>query len=260
MVTIATYIHRHQSIWIKGIPPPTVEDPLTPSESNYPSSGNQSPRTNTGSVSTSHDSSLPGDFYLEGFIPPYNPSITNLLGPLLILVSLIPPISFIEPILTIPSMINESWDFVDTFGPPPPPQLTVSTPSLMAKQTIPTMSVLSTIVTPITSGTQYILVSSLFVSALGPSESTPYSARYRARYSTVSMSPFSNPFGWNPLFSSKLKVQMNGGIIPNMHIPSGNIIVPPPFTRQQGQSLIDMNPPYVSQGPMGNYVASEIPQ
>jgi len=45
-----------------------------------------------------------------------------------------------------------------------------------------------------------------------------------------------------------------------MHIPARNIIVSPPFTRHTRQSLIDMNPPYVSEGPMANYVARWIPQ
>jgi len=40
---------------------------------------------------------------------------------------------------------------------------------------------------------------------------------------------------------------MPGGTIPNMHVPAGGITVPPPFIGQVGQSLIDINPPYLSQ-------------
>lgn len=53
---------------------------------------------------------------------------------------------------------------------------------------------------------------------------------------------------------------MLGGTVPNMHILVGNVTVPPPFIGQQGQSLIDMNPPYVIQGPIVIYVAIGVPQ
>lgn len=45
-----------------------------------------------------------------------------------------------------------------------------------------------------------------------------------------------------------------------MHILAGSIIVSPPFFGLHGHSLIDMNPPYVSQGPMVSYVVSGNPQ
>lgn len=132
------------------------------------------------------------------------------------------------PIPTIPSMTNGSWDFVDTFGPPPLPYSTVSTTPLMENLDIPTMPSLGTIVTPNMIGTQYIPVSTAFVSSPGPSTSIPYSAPYRK----VSTGPFNNPFGWNPFFSSNPQVQIPRGTVPNMHILTRNITVPPPFKRQ----------------------------
>lgn len=116
------------------------------------------------------------------------------------------------------------------------------------------------IVTPNMSGTQYILVSAPFVSAPGPSTSTPYNDPYIAPYNVVRMGPFNNPFGWNPLYSSNPQVQKLGGNVPNMHIPLRNVIDPLPFIGQQRQSLIDMNPSYEIQGHMTNYMASGMAQ
>ena len=70
--------------------------------------------------------------------------------------------------------------------------------------------------------------------------------RYNTQYSTVSTGPLNQPYGWHPLYSSNLQVQISGGIVPNLHVPAMNVKVPPPFSGLQGQSLIDMNPPYVS--------------
>ena len=53
---------------------------------------------------------------------------------------------------------------------------------------------------------------------------------------------------------------MPGGTVPNMQILVGGIIVPPPLIGQVGQSLININPPCVSQVPMTNYVAGGILQ
>lgn len=136
-----------------GLPPLSVMDPPTPSEPDYPSLGNQSPRSHTKSVWTSHDSILPEDFFIEGFIPPFNPPITNLLGPLLIPVAPLPHVSSAEPIPTIPLMTNGSWDFVDTFGPPLLPKSTVNDTPLMENPAIPTVLGLNHIVTPNASGT-----------------------------------------------------------------------------------------------------------
>ena len=123
---MATYGPHHQSRWLQALPPLTLEDPLSPNESDYPSAGNHSLISNTELVYTSHDSILPEDLFTKGFIPPYNPMITNPLGPLLIQVSLVPSMSSTIPIPIIPSMTNGSWDFVDTFGPLSLPQSIVS--------------------------------------------------------------------------------------------------------------------------------------
>lgn len=100
----------------------------------------------------------------------------NPLGPLLILITFVPPMFSVGPTPTIPLMTNGSWVFVDTFGPPPPPQLTISTTPMMANLAIPTISRLNPIITPNASGTQYILVSTPFVSALRSSTSATYKA------------------------------------------------------------------------------------
>ena len=74
---MATYKTHHQYRCLQGLPPLSVEDLPSPSELDYPSLGNQSPRSNIESVRTSHDLSLPKDFFTKGFIPPYNPPIDN---------------------------------------------------------------------------------------------------------------------------------------------------------------------------------------
>lgn len=196
---MTTYDRHHQSRQLQGIPPLTMEDPSSHSELNYPSSGNQSPSSNTESICTSRDSSLLESFFTEGFIRPYNPPITNLFGPLLIPVAPVLPMSSSKPIPTIPLMTNGSWYFVDTFGPHPLPQSIVSTILMMGNLVIPTIPSPSTIVTPNMSGTQYIPVSAPFVLAPGPLARTPYSSPY----SVVSMGPFRNRFGSNPFLSSK---------------------------------------------------------
>jgi len=95
-----------------------VEDLLSLGEPDYPSSGNQSLISNTESINTSQDSILPEDFFNEGFVPPYNPLITNPLGLILIQVASVPIMSSTIPTPTILSVTNESWAFVDKFGPP----------------------------------------------------------------------------------------------------------------------------------------------
>lgn len=129
----------------------------------------------------------------------------------------------------------------------------------MANPTILYVPGLNPIMTPTTSGTQYILGSTPFVSAPGHSTSATYSAPFNAQYNTVSMGPFNQLYGWHPLYSYNPQVEVPGGIVPNMHIPAESTIVPPPFSSLHGQSLIGMNPPYVSQGPMVSYVASKNP-
>lgn len=142
--------------------------------------------------------------------------------------------SYVGSTPPIPSKTNRSWDFVDTVGPPPPPQSTVSTTPLMENHAIPPVPGSNPIMTPNASGTQYILVSAPFVSAPGPSTSATYRAPYNATYNMVITGPLNNPFDWNPLFSSNPQVQMPGGTVSNMHIPTRNVTDPPPFTGHQG--------------------------
>lgn len=184
----------------------------------------------------------------------------NPLGPILIPVASVPPMSYVGPTPPIPLTTNRSWAFVDTFGPPPPLELTVSTTHLMENPVIPLVPGSNHIMTPNVSGTQYMPVSTSFMLAPGPLTSATYSAPYNVEYSMVSKGPINNPFGWYILFSSNPLVQMLEGNVPNMHILTGNVTVPPLFIGQYGQSLLDMNLHYFNQGPIINYVASGIPQ
>ena len=93
-----------------------------------------------------------------------------------------------------------------------------------------------------------------------PSTSATYSAPYNAQYSTVSTGPFNQLYGWHPLYSYNPQIQIFGGKVPNMHIPAGSVTVPPPFSSMHGQSLIDMNTPYASQGLMVSSAMSWNPQ
>lgn len=132
-----------------------------------------------------------------------------------------------------------SWDFVDKFGPPTLPLLIVSNTQLIGYIAIQTMPSLNNLVTPTMIGTQYMPISTPFVSSPRPLTIAPNSI--------ISMGPFSNPFGWNPLLSSNPQAQIPGGNFPNMHIMVGGITIPPLPIRQVGLSLIDSNPPH------GNY-------
>ena len=48
--------------------------------------------------------------------------------------------------------------------------------------------------------------------------------------------------------------------VPNMHMPVGNVTIPPPFSGIHGQSLIDMSIPSINQGQMVSSVSSKNPQ
>lgn len=60
-----------------------MEDPPSFIEQDSPSLGDQSPRSHTGSVCTTDDSSLSEDFFTEEFLPSFNTSLTNPLEPIL---------------------------------------------------------------------------------------------------------------------------------------------------------------------------------
>lgn len=58
---------------------------------------------------------------------------------------------------------------------------------------------------------------------------------------------------------------MSRGNVPNMHIPTGGITIPPRLIGQDGPSLIDKSPPNAhypsaSHVPMANYMAGGIPE
>lgn len=142
--------------------------------------GNQSPRTHIESVWTTDDSSLPEDFFTTGFLPRYNPPIKNLLDPLLVRVAPIPPVSLVRTFSSIPLTTNGSWNFLDTFGPPPHPQLTVTTTLLMENLVIPFVLGTNPHMTPSMSGTQPLSGFTPLVSNSIPSTSATYNTPYKA--------------------------------------------------------------------------------
>jgi len=101
MVTVATSGPRHHSRRLLGLPPLVVEDPSSSTKPDSPSLGNRSPRSHTRSIWTTDDSSLLEDFFSEGFLPPFNPPLTNLLEPVLAPIVLVVPASIVG---TFPSI------------------------------------------------------------------------------------------------------------------------------------------------------------
>ena len=150
---MATSSPHRQSRQFLGLPPLIVEDPLSSSEPDSPSSRNRYPRSHMGSIWTTDDSSLQENFFIKGFLPPFNPLLTNPLEPVLALVVPVLPASVVGTFPSIPSMTNESWNFVDAFGPPLLPQSTVITTPSMANPAIPFVPGTTTHMTPSMSGT-----------------------------------------------------------------------------------------------------------
>jgi len=196
---VATSSLNHQSKWLLGLPPLIVEDPPRSSEPDSPSLRNQSLKSHTEFVWTTDDSSLLEDFFTKGFLPPFNPLLTNLLDPPLVPVALVLPVSLVRTFPSIPLTTNESWNFVDTFGPPPLPQSTVTTTLLFVNPFIPFVPDTNPHMTPCTSGTQPMSGSTPLVSNSIPSTSATYSAPYNAQYSMVSAGPLNQKYGWHPL-------------------------------------------------------------
>lgn len=65
--------------------------------------------------------------------------------------------------------------------------------------------------------------------------------------------------GRPPMYSSNPQIQISGGV-PNMHMPVGNVTIPPPFSGMHGQLLIDMSVPSVNQSHMVSSVSVGNPQ
>lgn len=94
----------------------TMEDSSSLDEPDYPSSCNQSPVSNTESVNTSQDLILVEYFFTEGFVPSYNPPITDPLGRILIQIAPIPTMSSNIPTPSIPLVTNDRgilWTTLD---------------------------------------------------------------------------------------------------------------------------------------------------
>ena len=94
-----------------------MEDPSSFIDSDSSSSRNQSPKSHTGSVWTTDDSSLPEDFFMEGFLSHINTLLTNPSDPIMFpMVSVLPsPVGGTFP--SIQSTDHGLWNFRDTVGP-----------------------------------------------------------------------------------------------------------------------------------------------
>lgn len=183
---MATFNPHHISRRPWGLPRLNLEDFSSLGEPDSPSSGNQSPVSNTKSHKTSQDTILPEEFFHKGFVPPYNPPLLDPLGPMLVQVAPIPIMSSLIPTSNIPMMTNGLGSFVDNVSPPSLPLPMVSTTQLIGHPTIQTMPSLRNLVTPVMSGILHIPFSTTFVSSYEPPAI--------ARSSVVSMNSFSNPF------------------------------------------------------------------
>lgn len=111
---------------------------------------------NRESHNTSQDTILLEDFFHEGIVPPYNPPLTDPLGPVLVQATLVPVMSSSIPTSNIPQVTNGSWSFVDNFTPPSLPLPMVSTTQLIGHPAIQAMSSLSSLITPVMSGILHI--------------------------------------------------------------------------------------------------------
>lgn len=106
---------------IARTPPLIMEDLLSSSELDSPSSANQSPRSHIEFVWTIDNSSLPENSFTEGFLPHFNPPLMNLLEPVLDPTVPVLPAPVAGTFPSISPMTNGSWVLRDTFCPPPLP-------------------------------------------------------------------------------------------------------------------------------------------
>ena len=90
---MATSGPRRHSRRLLGLPPLILEDPPSSTDSDSSSSRNQSPKSHMGSVWTTDDSSLPKDFFMEGFLPHFNTPLTNPSNPIVVHMILVLPSS-----------------------------------------------------------------------------------------------------------------------------------------------------------------------
>ena len=202
--------HRHSRQFL-GLYRLVVEDQLSSTELDSPSSGDQSLRSHTGSVWTTDNSSLLEDLFTEGFLPSFNTPLTNPLEPVLAPVVHVLPASVVGTFPSILSTTNGSWHFVDTFSPPPFPQSTVITTPSMANLAIPFVPGTTTHMTPSMRGTQPMSGSTPLVSNCMPSISATYIAPYNAQYGTMGMVPIYQQYGRFPLYSSNPQIHVSGG-------------------------------------------------
>ena len=92
---MATSSPHHHSRRLLGLPPLIVEYPLSSTEPDSPSLGDQTHRSHMGSVWTTEDSSLLEDFFNKGFLLCFNTLLTNPLEPVLAPVVPVLPVSLV---------------------------------------------------------------------------------------------------------------------------------------------------------------------
>jgi len=71
--------------------------------------------------------------------------------------------------------------------------------------------------------------------------------------------PVYQQHGQPPTYSSNPQIHIHG-VVSNMHMLVGNLIVPPIFSGMHGQLLIDMSVPSINQGQMVSFVSGKNPQ
>ena len=151
---MATSGPRRHSRRLLGLSPLIVEDPPSSTDSDSSSSRNQYPKSHTGSFWMTEDSSLPEDFFTEGFFPHFNTPLKNLLD--LVIAPVVPVLhsSLGGTLPSIQSTPQGLWNYKDTVGPLPLPQSMVITTPVMWNPAILFVPGMSTYTTPSISGTQ----------------------------------------------------------------------------------------------------------
>jgi len=129
----------------------------------------------------------------------------------------------------------------------------------MWNPTIPFVPGTATHITPSISGTQQMPGSTPMVCQSIPSTSATYSAPYNTQCGTMGTVPIYQHQGRPPMYGSNPQIQIIG-VVPNMHMPEGNLTVPPPFSSMHGQSLIEMSVASINQSHMVSSVSVGNPQ
>ena len=159
-----------------------MEDLSRSIDSDSSSSRNQSPKSHTGFVWTTDDSSLLEDFFIEGFLPHFNTPLTDLSEPIITPFVPVLPSSVGGTLPSIQSTPQGLWNYRDTVSPLPLPQSMVITTPAMWNPEILFVPGTATHTTPAISGTRQMPGSTPMVRQSIPSTSATYSAPYNTQF------------------------------------------------------------------------------